>query len=153
MALGYYPSRSGVILRVEDKNGAGPYWDVFDKFNVHQGTGCTFDPIQHPDWDMDHGLPSWLIITPPAEQWLFGFNTIEQYLAWFHTPKARATLNSNGYRLTLYKSPRVFYSPRQCIAIIPNHPASVLGSYPCTFTETHPSVEEKIRDIQYAAEN
>lgn len=159
MGLEKFTSRSGVMLRVEDRvTGTGPYslsprlgdGTIFE-YPWHYGTGCPCDPIQHPTWRDDHSLPRIKDLGSRWDSYLFGFDTVDQYLAWFSTPKARKALTKAGMVLALYLSPRVFISPRQALGYLPDRSCGRLKECPCTFPETHPAVEEEIRDVQYAA--
>lgn len=136
---------SGVMLRV-DRDGLGPYSFKRDLDIMR----C--DPIIHPAWEDDVGLPNidWLqrYDTYAWDQFIFGFTTVDQYVRWFHTPTIRNELGQRGFKLKLMKSPRVYASKRQCL-FVPGFEARIKEYLP-TVVDTHPAVDDEIRDIQYA---
>lgn len=157
----------GIILRIEDIRGYGPYTDapmlaenkklvehdsLCWEYPWHVGTDCPCDPIKHPTWLSDNFIPRIKDLGSHWHQYKFGFGTVDQYLNWFYTLEARAMLAKHNFKLNLYMSERGFVSPTQ-VLFLPGKrlpwPYEAEQS-PIVF-DNHPACIEKIADMQYAA--
>lgn len=92
---------------MENVQGAGPYRTAAWGGLIDKMTTLGLNPDQcenHPAPNKDHGLKEFFANTDDISPWLFGFETINAYKAWFETSEVRNFLQENGFFLTCYET-------------------------------------------------
>lgn len=102
------------VWRVENGRGRGPYaaHPESEIAGLLQRLGYNgAENETRPGPARDAGLAAYFKRAAATRDWVFGFQNIELYFAWFADDKLRAVLDRYDYFLTLYAVPEKDFIP------------------------------------------
>lgn len=125
------------FFRVEKVNGQGPYRGTGGDVNVLDYLTQTpaWDSVYdrnwaeymdvHPGPHTDEILADLWYALPDQEDYIFGFDSLDQLFAWFSLPEEIAFFKSRHFIVSIYESDACVYGKRQAV-MDKEHPSTKL---------------------------
>lgn len=130
-----------LIIRIEDPSGAGCYSGRFASNGAeraHRLGDCPLSERHHPEPYRDEGLEDTFSdieggthasITTEGSR--FGFNSRQQFHAWFYTSRSREILREMSFVASIYTVPDQYVEEGECQAVFEIAHAQLLQRISC----------------------